>query len=480
MGRTRKRLTVHAPQAEMEGRTEKMKTREQFLFEDAPVSRAVISLVIPTVISQLITVVYNMADTFFIGQIGDPNQVAAVSLCMPMFVFLTGLANLFGIGGSSLLSRCLGTGDHGKAKQTAAFCIWTSVGVSLAYGLLTAWVRPVLLPLVGANEGTYDFCCQYLFWTITIGAVPTVLNQELAHLVRAEGHSAQASFGMAMGGILNILLDPIFIFPLGFEIAGAAIATMLSNAAATAYFLILILKKGRETDIALHPGHYTLTRGIPREVLLVGLPSCLMNLMGVLSNITINRLMSGYSNAAVAGIGVAKKVDMLSYAIATGMSQGVLPLIGYNYSAKNYRRMKAAIRTDFLFSLAVAVIGTFFLFTCAGPVVRAFIDDAETVRYGQLFQRIICITGPCISVTMLAITSFQSVGKKLEPAILSLLRKGGLDIPFMLLLNALAGVEGIVWATPIADFGAMLAAAALFVPFWKSLSDRMKREESVE
>ena len=115
-----------------------------------------------------------------------------------------------------------------------------------------------------------------------------------------------------------------------------------------------------------------------------------------------------------------------------------------------------------------------------GPVVRAFIDDAETVRYGQLFQRIICITGPCISVTMLAITSFQSVGKKLEPAILSLLRKGGLDIPFMLLLNALAGVEGIVWATPIADFGAMLAAAALFVPFWKSLSDRMKREESVE
>ena len=116
MGRTRKRLTVHAPQAEMEGRTEKMKTREQFLFEDAPVSRAVVSLVIPTVISQLITVVYNMADTFFIGQIGDPNQVAAVSLCMPMFVFLTGLANLFGIGGSSLLSRCLGAGDHGKGE----------------------------------------------------------------------------------------------------------------------------------------------------------------------------------------------------------------------------------------------------------------------------------------------------------------------------------------------------------------------------
>ena len=457
-----------------------MKTREQILFEDAPVSRAVISLVIPTVISQLITVVYNMADTFFIGQIGDPNQVAAVSLCMPMFVFLTGLANLFGIGGSSLMSRSLGTGDHQKAKQAAAFCIWTSIGVSLVYGLLLACIRSVLLPAVGADVETYGFCCQYIFWTITVGAVPTVLNQELAHLVRAEGHSAQASFGMAMGGILNILLDPIFIFPFGMEIAGAAIATMLSNAAATGYFLVLILRKEKETDISLNPRHYTPGDGIPREVLLVGLPSCLMNLMGVLSNITINRLMSGYSNAAVAGIGVAKKVDMLSYAIATGMSQGVLPLIGYNYSAKNYRRMTSAIKTNFLFSLTVAVAGTVFLFTCAGPIVHAFIDDAETVHYGQLFQRILCITGPCISVTMLAITSFQSVGKKLEPAILSLLRKGGLDIPFMFLMNALAGVNGIVWATPIADFGAMLAAVILFIPFWRKLSRLAKAQKDAD
>lgn len=142
--------------------------------------------------------------------------------------------------------------------------------------------------------------------------------------------------------------------------------------------------------------------------------------------------------------------------------------------------MKAAIRVDFLLSFAVALVSTAFLFTCAAPIVRAFIDDAETVRYGQLFQRIICITGPCISVTMLAITVFQSVGKKAQPAILSLLRKGGLDIPFMFLLNALAGVEGIVWATPIADFGAMLVALMLFIPFWRTLRQEqgMERKSS--
>ncbi|HIV87732.1 MAG TPA: MATE family efflux transporter [Candidatus Pygmaiobacter gallistercoris] len=449
-----------------------MKTKEEILFREAPVGRAVLTLIIPTIIGQLITVIYNMADTFFIGQIGDPNQVAAVSLCMPMFVFLTGLANLFGIGGSSLMARSLGAGEHRRAKQAAAFCIWTAFAISLIYGIGLYAVRALVLPAVGANAETYGFCCQYIFWTITIGAVPTVLNQALANLVRAEGHSAQASFGVALGGVLNIFLDPVFIFLFRLEIAGAAIATMVSNVIATLYFILLIAKKRGESDICFDPRLYTWSRRIPREVLLVGLPSCLMNLMGVLSNITINKLMSGYSNAAVAGIGVAKKIDMLSFAIATGMSQGVLPLIGYNYSAKNYKRMKAALRVDFLIGLGVALVSTFFLFTCAGPIVRVFIDDAETVRYGQLFQRIICITGPCISVTMLAITSFQSVGKKVQPTILSLLRKGGLDIPFMFLLNHLAGADGIVWATPIADLGAMTVAILLFIPFWRRLSEK--------
>lgn len=449
-----------------------MKTKEEILFQETPVGRALLSLVVPTVISQIITVIYNMADTFFIGQIGDPNQVAAVSLCMPMFVFLTGLANLFGIGGSSLIARSLGTNDHDKTKRAAAFSIWTAVAVSLLYGIGLLMMRSVVLPVVGANADTYDFCCQYIFWTITIGAVPTVLNQLLAHLVRAEGHSAQASFGVALGGGLNIILDPVFIFPLGLEIAGAAIATMVSNLIATFYFIFLLSRKKNTTDISFYPKFYTWKENIPKEVLLVGIPSCLMTLMGVLSNITINRLMSGYSNAAVAGIGVAKKVDMLSFAIATGMSQGALPLIGYNYAAKNYKRMKAALKVDFLISFIVALIGSIFLFTCASPIVKAFINDEETVYYGQMFQRIICITGPCISVTMLTITSFQSVGKKIEPMILSLLRKGGLDIPFMFLLNNLKGVNGIVWATPIADLGAMVVAVVLFVPFWRRLSDQ--------
>ncbi len=439
------------------------------LFEKTPVPRAVLALVIPTVISQIITVIYNMADTFFIGQVDDSNQVAAASLCMPLFLVTTGVANLFGIGGASLISRSLGVGDTDKVRKTSAFCIWTAAATALLYGFAIFAFRGVILPAVGTDEYTYNFCESYLFWTLTVGAVPTVLNAALAHLVRSEGYSGQASFGVALGGGLNIILDPIFIFGFHMEITGAAIATMLSNLISMLYFVVLILWKRGRFHLTLDPRYFSVSDRIPKEVLLVGLPSSIMNVMGIFSNITLNKLLVNYSNAAVAGIGIAKKIDMLAFAIANGLSQGVIPLIGYNYSAKNTRRMRGAIRVTLILSLAVTTVGAILLFTCANPLVRAFIDDAETVRYGSMFQRIICITGPFTAITTVIISIFQSVGQKGKPLVLSMLRKGGLDVPFMFLLDFLGGADAIAWATPIADCGAMLVGILMFVPLWRKM-----------
>lgn len=447
-----------------------MKTDKTELFEKTPVPRAVLALVIPTVISQMITVLYNMADTFFIGQIGDPDQVAAASLCLPVFLLTTGLANLFGIGGASLISRSLGVGDTDKARRTSAFCIWTAAAAGLTYGLIIFFFRSRIIPLIGADNTTYDFCYSYLFWTLTIGAVPTVLNADLAHLVRAEGYSSQASFGMTLGGVLNIILDPVFIFGFHLQITGAAVATMLSNAIAMVYFIALITSKRDKLHLTLNPRYYSVADNIPKEVLLVGLPSSVMNLMSIFSNITLNKLLVNYSNAAVGGIGIAKKIDMLAFAIANGLSQGVIPLIGYNYSARNVKRMRESIKVTLTLSLVVTTVGAILLFTCANPLVRAFIDDPETVRYGSMFQRIICITGPCTAISTVIIAIFQSVGQKGKPLVLSMLRKGGLDVPFMFLLDALAGAGGIAWATPIADFGSMVVAIILFVPQLKRMS----------
>lgn len=439
------------------------------LFTTAPVAKAVISLAVPTVIAQLITVVYNMADTFFIGQLGDPDQVAAATLAMPVFMFLTAFANLFGIGGASMISRCLGAGERDKAKQTASFCIWGAALVSLVYGVLVVLLRHMLLPLLGTDAATAGFCASYIFWTVGIGAVPTVLNAGLAHLIRSEGYSVQASFGVAMGGILNMLLDPVFIFLFRMEITGAAIATMLSNVAATVYFFAFLYRIRKSTTITPSPKCFTLGGGIPLEVLTVGLPSFLMTLMSTVSNLTLNKIIAGYSNEAVAGMGIAKKIDLMAFAIAQGMTQGTLPLIGYNYSAGNHKRMLAALRVLLLDCLVVAMGGMALMFLGATPITRCFIDDAATVAYGRSFLRIVCLACPTTALNFLAITIFQATGKKVQPLVLSLLRKGGLDIPLMLLFNGLVGIDGIAWATPLADLLALVVSLVLTVPYLKKM-----------
>lgn len=447
-----------------------MKTNNTELFERMPISKAVITLVIPTIISQIITVVYNMADTFFIGQMNDPNQVAAATLVMPPFLMLTGIANIFGIGGSSLISRSLGAGDKEKAKKCASFSIWTSIAVALFYGILIYLLRPVIFPFLGADANTYGYCTDYVLWTLGIGSVPTVLNACLAHLIRAEGYSKEASFGVALGGILNIILDPILMFPLKMGLIGAAVATMLSNVIATMYFVLLLHKNKEHTVIKFSMKNYSCQDGIPKEILLVGFPSFVMIFMSIISNTVLNKLVVSYSNQAIAGMGIAKKIDMLAFAIANGMTQGVLPLIGYNYASKNRSRLHLAIKTSFMYSISVAVVGAIFLFICAVPVVRFFINDPETIAYGQHFLKIICITTPAIAVTMMVISIFQATGQKTKPMILSLLRKGGLDVPFMFIMNSIAGANGIPWATPIADLLSMLLAVVLFVPYWRKLT----------
>ena len=461
-----------------------MKTDNTTLFEKTPVPKAVIALVIPTIISQVITVIYNMADTFFIGQMNDPNQVAAATLAMPPFVMLTGIANLFGIGGASLISRSLGSGDREKAKKCAAFSIWSAALLALVYGILLYSSRATIFPLLGTDKYTYGYCSDYVLWTITIGGVPTVLNACLAHLVRAEGYSKEASVGLALGGIMNILLDPILIFTLGLGVKGAAIATMLSNIIAVIYFICLLKKNEDFTVINFSLKNFTLSDGIPKEVMLVGFPSFIMLLMGTFSNLVLNKLVVSYSNQAIAGMGIAKKIDILAFAIANGMTQGVLPLIGYNYAAKNFSRMRSVIKTAFLYTMIVSAAGPLLLFFGAVPLVRFFIDDTETVAYGQYFLKAISVTCCAISVTMMIITIFQATGRKLQPTILSLIRKGGIDIPIMLvmynIMDSASLSRAIPWATPISDAAAMLLALALFIPYWIKLRNLMKETEALK
>lgn len=450
--------------------------REELLFSSMPVPRAILKLAVPTVISQIITIIYNMADTFFIGQMGDPKQVAAATLAMPLFMFMTALSNLFGVGGASFISRLLGTHNREKASQVSVFCIWTGVAVAGCYGILTVIFLPILLPMLGANADTWSLTSSYIFWTVGIGAIPTVLNPELAHLIRSEGNSRQASLGVAMGGFLNIILDPIFIYGFGMQIKGAAIATLLSNTVAMLYFLIFIRKHRSTSAITLSIKQYSLKEKIPLEVITIGLPSFLISLMGTVSNTVLNHIISGYSNEAIAGMGIAKKVNLLSFAVAQGITQGTLPLIGYNYTSGNRKRLIEIIRVLFLFALTIALAIAIVLYTNAAGITRLFINNHDTIRYGRDFLHIICCACPMSTLTFFALTVFQATGKKVQPLILSLLRKGTLDVPFMFGFNNLFGISGVAWATPLAETISVVVALVLVVPYILKLS----KDNSIE
>ena len=432
------------------------------LFESAPILKAVISLVLPTILSQLITVVYNMADTFYIGQLGDPNQVAASTIAMPIFMMLTGIANLFGVGGASLISRSLGNSNYKRAKHTSSFCIYVSSIIAIVYGLTVLFIKPVVLPLLGTDEYTYGYTSIYLLWTVTIGALPTVLSMLLAHLVRSEGYSKEASIGLSLGGLLNIALDPLFIFVFKLEIQGAAIATMLSNLVATAFFIIFLIRKRKTTVINFSIKNVTFKDSIPKEVVMVGFTSFIMAVMGTFSNMVLNGIMASYSNQAIAGMGIAKRIDLLAYAIAHGMTQGVLPLIAYNYASGNKKRMTDTIKITIILSLIVAVASTLLLYFCATPVTRLFIDDDLTVSYGRDFLKIIALACPITMINNVAITVFQAIGRKVRPLILSISRKGVTDIPVMFMFNSLIGVSGIPWAVPTAE-GIGLIFSMIFI-----------------
>lgn len=437
------------------------------IFTSVPVPKAIFVFALPTMLSQLIAVIYNMADTFFIGQLGDPDQVAAATIAIPVMQVLVAITNLFGIGGAAAVSRSLGRNNRKKAMLISVFSIWTGMVCALLYGAAVYFWDVALLPFLGAEGPVHGYAVQYLFWVITVGAVPSVLNPLLAQLVRSEGYSGEASFGIAFGGILNMVLDPFFIFVLDMGIEGAGIATMLSNCAAVGYFLVFIHRIRRETVIRFRLKYYPLKKDIISDVVLGGMSGALMTLMAMSSNTVLYSLMAGYSNTAVAGMGIAKRIDLIAFAVGQGMAQGILPLVAYNYAAGNIQRMNAVIRTAFFYSFFVAAAGMFALFFGAENITAWFIDNEQTVHYGERFLKVICLCCPTMAINFMLITVFQATNQKFQAMALTAMRKGPIEIPLMYGLNAWLGVYGIAWATPLADWLGFAFGTVMFIRFYR-------------
>lgn len=449
------------------------------LFENTPIFDAVMKLAVPTVMGQIILVVYNMADTFFIGLTDNTAKITAVTICMPSFMFLSAVANLFGVGGSSVISRALGKGNTDRARYTSAFSFWGCLLSTAVYSLLVlAFLDPFLDFLGGRNADVHVFSGQYLTITVVAGGVFTAMNNLMSHLVRSEGRSLHASIGVSLGGVLNIALDPLFMFvllPQGCEVVGAALATAVSNVISCAYFLVYITdsQRKKKTIVSFRLTKHSFEWEIPSRVLGAGLPAAVMTFAENISYAILDNLLSAYGLAVQAGVGVAKKVNMLSHSIVRGITQGALPLLGYNYSAGKRLKTKQTIRVVALFAVGCGIVCMVLMFVFARPLVGLFLDASagEDTRaaldYGVKFLLIFCIGGPFSALAYTIISFFQAVGHGLSSLVLALLRKGILDIPLMFVLRSVAETPmcGIVSATPAADIICCIVSIIMLFSF---------------
>lgn len=435
---------------------------EKRIFEQLPVPQAVATLAIPTIISQLISMVYSMADTWLIGQTGDGKQVAAVTLAYPVFLLLTAISNLFGIGGCSYVSRLLGQNERERAKHVAAFSVWGALISTLALSLAVGLFLDPLIRLLSADESSRIYVKQYIFWTVVIGGIPTMLNLLLAHLVRAIGEAKKASIGISLGGIANLILDPILIFGLKMNIRGAAVATCLANVLATLYFLYYFYRLRNGSVLTLNPAEVRLKRDLVVPVFTIGLPAAVSLFMSILSNSVLNRLMSVYSSQAIAAMGIVKKADMIPTHITSGLSSGILGLLAYNSTSGNYTRLKKVMRFSFAVTVSFTA-GCLVLYQPFAPqIVQIFIDESQTIAYGTVFMRLHCLAMPLMAATSIFTAFFQAAGCGREAAALSILRKGVTDIPLMFILNIVLPMYGLLLAQPIMDVISLTAAGILY------------------
>lgn len=436
-----------------------MKHENTELFESTPVPRAVWTLAVPTILSSLVMVLYNLADTYFVGMLNDPLQNAAVTLAGPVLLAFNAINNLFGVGASSMMSRALGRKDHETVRRASAFGFYCALFSALLFSLLVGLFGGPLLRLLGAEGDTLAPTAEYLKWTAVYGAIPSILNVVMAYLFRSEGATLHASIGTMSGCLLNIILDPICILGLGMGAAGAGFATFLSNCFACVYFLLLIALRRGKTMVCISPKAFRPTGQLVRGVFGVGIPASIQNLLNVTGMTVMTNAISAYGAEAVAAMGIAQKTTMIPCYIAMGISQGVMPLIGYNYASGNARRMKESTLYTTKVSQAVMILMTVGYFVFAKQLVELFMKNELIVLYGTAFMRGLCLAQPFLCMDFMAVGVFQACGMGKRALLFAFLRKIALEIPAMLLLNRLFPMYGLAYAQLCAEM--VLAAAAI-------------------
>ncbi len=444
-----------------------MEQKSLEVFESMPVSKAVFKNALPAMAAMLMVLVYNLADTFFIGQTHDALQVAAVSLATPVFLMFMAVGTAFGIGGTSVISRALGEGKKEYARKVCSFCMWSCIIVGVVMvALFLIFMNPIL-SMIGASSDTWNLSKTYL--SIVVCSGPFVLISNCyANVVRTEGESGKAMMGQLLGNLLNVILDPIMILGFGWNIAGAAIATVIGNLFGAGYYIFYFLRGKSSLSISIKD--FTVKDKVCSSVLVIGVPAALGSMLMSVSQIIINSQMAEYGDMAIAGMGVAMKVVTITGMVCMGLGQGVQPLLGYCVGAKLWKRFKDVFKFSILFALILGVVLTIICYLFTNQIVSAFLTDVTAFDYATQFARILLTTSFLFGVFYVLTNTLQAMGAATASLVINLSRQGIIFIPALFILKAILGLTGLVWAQPIADILSLALAAVLYINTFKKLS----------
>ncbi len=435
-------------------------------FNSMSVSQAVIKNAIPAMAAMLMTMIYNIADIFFIGQTHDAYQVAAVSLASPVFLIFMSVGMVFGIGGTSVISRAMGEGRKDYAKKISSFCFWSCIAIGILLSCLSLLFMDNILALVGASADTWDFAKEYLM-IVSCGGVFVLVSNCFSNILRAEGQATKAMFGQILGNLLNVIFDPIMILGFGWDIKGAAIATLIGNFAAVLYYMFYFLKGKSILSIRLKDFSYK--EKISSNVLSIGIPASLASLLMSVSNIILNGIMVDYGDMAVAGSGVAMKVTMLSGMLTIGIGQGVQPLLGYCIGAKKWDRYNKLFKFSLIFSFVVSLVMTALCYLFTNQIVSAFLTDTNAFDYAVSFARILLTTSIFFGMFYVITNALQAMGAVIPSLIINLSRQGIVYIPTLYVLNIFSNANILMFAQPAADIFSIVLAVILYIRTSKKL-----------
>ena len=429
---------------------------ENELFEKVPVPKAYFTLALPVVFSMVVSLVYNMVDTYFIAQTGNTNLVAGVSLSAPVFTLMIALGDIFGLGGSSVISRLFGEKKDEDGKRLSVFCFYAAILCGIVVTIVMMMLREPILYVLGADQDTISYASGY-FTYIVLGAPFIILSFTPSNLLRTEGFATAAMTGNILGAVVNMILDPVFISVLGLGAAGAAIATVIGNIFADLFYVWFLLKKSRR--LSVNPAGFHIHIAEVGQILAIGIPASITNLMQSIGIALTNRSLLPYGNDRVAAMGIVMKVNLIAVLILVGFAFGAQPLIGYNYGAKNHARLKEILRFCYEFECGAAAV-------LAGALSLAAPAMLRMQQMGMVFTAVVLVT-TC---------TFQSAGKAVGAFLLSVSRQGVVFAAVLFIASKTFAYSGVLMAQAVSDLlTAILAVILLHILIRKPASISLQK-----